>query len=117
MKKVIDELFNGIKAGDIFSIFAVPSTGKTLMGLQIADEFKGKVLYIDTEGGVEDYLKVKGYLKCKNVEFLRVRSLERLMEYFNRPIELNISKNGRITVAMKKIDRRKKNKMYEKIKG
>lgn len=117
MSKVFDELIGGVRDGDVVGIYAVPSTGKTLSLLYYCKELGGrKVLYIDTEGGVEYFLDEKEALRGLEIEFKTVRSLERFMQMLGRPIEINISKKGRMTVSLEKMDRRKKIKDFEELK-
>ena len=103
--EIINKLFGGYSENQVFSMYGMPSVGKTLFLLHETQHFleKGyKVIYIDTEGGVEDIINAwKKKLKLDGVSIIVKRTIRSLFHYLGEDIDFSVSKKGKLTLMWK----------------
>lgn len=104
---VINEIFGGYSEGQVFSLYGMPSAGKSLFVLHEAEYFMKngyRVIYIDTEGGAKDMIDVwSDRLDLKNMIVVSKRDIRSLFYYMGEDVDFTSSKNGKISMVWKGI--------------
>jgi len=95
---------------DIVFIYGLPNVGKSLFLLQesyyqLSQGYS--VLWIDTEGGIDEMMKVwsdklkKRYGVKKDIRVVKIRSFSSFMKYLGKNVEVSASNKGKITIQLK----------------
>ena len=103
--KVINNLFHGYTENQVFSVYGMPSVGKSLYLLHEAEKFlekKMRVIYIDTEGGIEDMIDAwSSKLNLEGIHIVQERTIRSLFHYLGEDIDISVSNKGKMTLVWK----------------